>query len=93
MAGDQQLNELGFNQHIVVTVAGNTRFYIVLANGTLEKDVAGGPRPATLVPTPTLNTSVPSLEELRQLMQLRQELSTMYPQASAQANSAQPPQQ
>src|SRR5208282_4391456 len=93
MAGDQQLNELGFNQHIVVTVPGNTRFYIVLANRTLEKDVAGGLRPATLALTPTLNTSVPSLEELRQLMQLRQELSTMYPQASAQANSAQPPQQ
>ncbi len=92
MAGDQQLNELGFNQHVVVTVSGNTRFYIVLASGTLQKDAAGGLRPATQAPTPMLNTSVPSLEELRQLMQLRQELSTMYPQASAQANSAQPPQ-
>jgi hypothetical protein len=93
MAGDQQLNELGFNQHIVVTVAGNTRFYIVLANGTLEKDVAGGAWPGTIAPTPTQNTGIPSLEELRQLMQLRQELSTMYPQASTLANSAQAPQQ
>ena len=31
-AGQQQLNELAYHQNIVVTVPGNTRFYIVLAN-------------------------------------------------------------
>jgi hypothetical protein len=30
VAGDEELNELAFNQNIVVTVPGNTRFYIVL---------------------------------------------------------------
>ena len=31
LAGDQQLTELAYRQNIVVTVPGNTRFYIVLA--------------------------------------------------------------
>jgi hypothetical protein len=31
LAGEQQLNELAYHQNIVVTVPGNTRFYIVLA--------------------------------------------------------------
>src|SRR6185437_15515273 len=31
LAGEQQMNELAYHQNIVVTVPGNTRFYIVLA--------------------------------------------------------------
>ena len=31
VAGEQQLNDLAYHQNIVVTVPGNTRFYIVLA--------------------------------------------------------------
>ncbi len=33
IAGDQELNNLTFNQNIVVTVPGNTRFYIVMEHG------------------------------------------------------------
>jgi len=88
VAGDQQLNELAFNQHIVVTVPGNTRFYIVLENGALEKDTAGGRRAVTPVSTATRSGHLPSLEELRQLMQLKQELSAMYEQAGTRAVAA-----
>ncbi len=88
MAGDQQLNELAFNQNIVVTVPGNTRFYIVLDARGLERAGNG---------TPTANfnskvaggTALPSLEELRQLMQLKQELGAMYQQASTPAAGSQ----
>ena len=31
--GDQELNSLAFNQNIVVTVPGNTRFYLVVEKG------------------------------------------------------------
>src|SRR5487761_1234368 len=34
IAGDQQLNSLAFNQNIVVSVPGNTRFYVVIEKGT-----------------------------------------------------------
>jgi hypothetical protein len=90
IAGDQELNSLAFNQHIVVTIPGNTRFFIVLEKG------AEGPGPDQR-PTTTLsaarNTALPSIEELRQLLQLKQELSEMYQQAGAQQAAAPGPQQ
>jgi hypothetical protein len=91
VAGDQELNELGFNQNIVVTVPGNTRFYIVLENTGTANTSAGG-RQASPALT-TQRNRLPTLDELRQLMQLKEELSTMYQQASPQAASAQASQQ
>jgi hypothetical protein len=81
IAGDEELNELGFNQNIVVTVPGNTRFYIVLGTGSGGRDV-GSRQATTSVPIGSKAATMPSLEELRQLMQLRQELSATYQQAS-----------
>ena len=81
IAGDEELNELGFNQNIVVTVPGNTRFYIVLGSGSGGRDVESR-QAATSVPVGSKAATIPSLEELRQLMQLRQELSAMYQQAA-----------
>jgi hypothetical protein len=81
VAGDEELNELAFNQNIVVTVPGNTRFYIVLGTGAVGRD--GGSKQAVApFPAGSRVATTPSLEELRQLMQLRQELSAMYQQTS-----------
>jgi hypothetical protein len=91
IAGDEELNELGFNQNIVVTVPGNTRFYIVLGTGSTGRDM-GSRQAATSVPVGSKAVTTPSLEELRQLMQLRQELSAMYQQASTPAAASQTPQ-
>jgi hypothetical protein len=91
IAGDEELNELGFNQNIVVTVPGNTRFYIVLATGSGGHDT-GSRQAATSVPVGSKAATIPTLEELRQLMQLRQELSAMYQQASTSAAASQTPQ-
>jgi hypothetical protein len=88
VAGDQQLNELALNQHIVVTVPGNTRFYIVLENTGSVNNTTGGRSPAMT----TQRNSLPTLDELRQLVELKEELSSMYQQASAQAAAAQAPQ-
>jgi len=44
IAGDQELNGLAFNQSIVVTVPGNTRFYIVVEKSTVSG--TGQVRPA-----------------------------------------------
>ena len=91
IAGDQELNSLAFNQNIVVTVPGNTRFYIVLekisaASGTQM-------RPANPGTQGVSSTKLPSVEELRQLMQLRRELSEMYQQSSTPSTAQQVPQQ
>jgi hypothetical protein len=91
VAGDEELNELAFNQNIVVTVPGNTRFYIVLGTGSTGRDTGNRQAAATAPPSSKVATS-PSLEELRQLMQLRQELSAMYQQAAVPTATSETPQ-
>ena len=89
IASDQVLNNLTFNQNVVVTVPGNTRFYIVVEKGTTVREE--GARPATT--QQVINAPLPTGEELRQLMQLRQELSEMYQQSGTQSTAQQVPQQ
>jgi hypothetical protein len=89
IAGDQELNNLTFNQNIVVTVPGNTRFYVVMEHGATLPE--GQAQTAT---TQANNASIPTMEELRQLLQLRQEMSAMYQQeGSTQSAAQQVPQQ
>lgn len=85
IAGDQQLNNLTFNQNIVVTIPGNTRFYIVLEHGAALPEAQV--QPATVLQTN--NPPLPSMEELRELFQLRQEMSAMYQQPGNTQNTAQ----
>jgi hypothetical protein len=90
IAGDQELTNLAFNQNIVVTIPGNTRFYLVL-----QKSSSAGTAGTSLASSPTqtaTNARLPSLEELRELVQLRRELSEMYQASSPQAATQQPPQ-
>ena len=86
-AADEELNGLAFNQSLVVTVPGNTRFYIVVQKQTSD---------AMASTSRTRNASngdigrdggVPTLEELRQLMELRQEIHELYTQGTSQATS------
>jgi Bacterial conjugation TrbI-like protein len=92
VAGDQALNSLAFNQNIVVTIPANTRFYVVLQKPSFE-DGAGNRSTSPLSQT-TNNTAPPTLDELRQLMQLRRELSEMYQAPNPQpAPAQQQPQQ
>jgi len=90
-AGQEELNGLAFNQNLVVTVPGNTRFYIVLQKPASEH--AGGSPVAgnTGLNKVGLN-GVPTLEELRQLMQLRREINDLYTQNNGQP-AAQPQEQ
>jgi len=82
-AGQEELNGLAFNQNIVVTVPGNTRFYIVIQKPS--SDHVGG-TPGTRS-TGTISAAfaggVPTLEELRQLIQLKREMNELYVQTSA----------
>jgi hypothetical protein len=89
VAGDQELTNLAFNQNIVVTVPGNTRFYIVIQKGA-------APHEGDIWPAATQqasNTQAPTMQELRELMQLRRELSELYQQQSVQSPAQQTPQQ
>ncbi len=88
MTADQELNRLALNQNIVVTVPGNTRFYLVLQKtaGVAESRSAG------TTARETNTTKLPSIEELRELMQLKRELSEMVRQSAGQSQIQQTPQ-
>ena len=90
IAGDQELNSLVFNQNVVIVVPGNTRFYIVVEKGgTVHEGDARLPAATQNA----YNPSLPTVEELRQLMQLRRELSEMYQPSSVQSAAQPLPQQ
>ena len=92
-AGQEELNGLAFNQNLVVTLPGNTRFYIVVQKPSSDHGGTTSGTRSTSTSTAGFTGGVPTLEELRQLMQLRSEINELYTQASNQAAvQTQPPQ-
>jgi len=97
-AGQQQLNDQAYRQNIVVTVPGNTRFYIVLAKSANSTSTGAGPgspvpagNPGGMPGYPAAST--PSVQELRELLELRQELTQMYQQQQKSQIAQTPPDQ
>src|SRR5215469_10770721 len=84
--GQEELNGLAFNQNLVVTIPGNTRFYIVV-----QKQTSDQASPNSVARNSGLsdsgNGSVPTLEELRQLIQLKREIDELYAQGRSQSIS------
>jgi type IV secretory pathway VirB10-like protein len=78
LAGEQEMARLAYQQNIVVTVPANTRFYLVLHQSggerALTHSVPTQPRVGTLHPTQAAGQADLSLEELRELTQLRDEV-------------------
>jgi hypothetical protein len=89
-SGDQELQRLAYQQHIVVTVPGNTRFYLVIDH-TTSKQASPNPNPDTASHVtlagagPAQPASGLNLEELRELVELRRELNQVNQQAAAAA--------
>jgi hypothetical protein len=82
LAGEQELAMLAYQQNIVVTVPANTRFYLVLheAGVTRPSDTAPQRAGQPSLPAPLQQTSSRSAlseQELREMMQLRNELREM----------------
>jgi len=90
MAGEQEVMNLAYSQEIVVTVPGNTRFFIVLQQGTGRE----GAKPELLpagsrsrnniqVASNGERPELPTAAELRELVSLKQELNRMYREGAA----------
>jgi hypothetical protein len=77
----------------VVTLPGNTRFYIVVQKPPSDHVGATSGTRSTVTSTAGFSGGMPNLEELRQLMQLRSEINELYTQASSQAAIQTPPPQ
>ena len=98
LAGEQQMNDLAYHQNIVVTVPGNTRFYIVLEKPTASASVGAVPNRSVSAGNPSGSASyatgsTPSVQELRELLELRQELTQMYQQQQKTQIAQTPPDQ
>ena len=83
IAGQNELNQMAFNQNISVTVPGNTRFCILLQKTDDVSDHASTAPHESHVTSPVVKAqSVPNLEELRELLELQRELGQLYPQGT-----------
>lgn len=85
LAGEQELSSLAYNENIVVTVPANTRFFLVLlpdasGNGGATSAPAGA-RNATEIAAGG-RSSLPSAQELRELIELKNELNRVYAQTA-----------
>jgi hypothetical protein len=68
-ASDQTVANLALTEHIVVSVAADTEIYVILQKPAKENAQSLRPQ------LPSQAASQPSIEELRQLMQLQRELN------------------
>jgi hypothetical protein len=97
LAGEQELTSLAYNQNVVVTLPGNTRFYIVLqepSSAARQTDTpANGAGNRTNIAAAGAQ-SLPTAAELRELISLKDELNRMYREVAASRTAdAQVPQQ
>lgn len=82
LAGEQELAMMAYQQNIVVTVPANTRFYLVLHEAGVSRSPEMVPQPAsqqvasTTLQQPAARSAL-SDQEMRELVQLRNELREM----------------
>jgi hypothetical protein len=81
LAGEQELAMLAYQQNIVVTVPANTRFYLVLHEAGVTRPSDSVPQrtsqPLSVALQQTSSRSTVSEQEVREVMQLRNELREM----------------
>jgi hypothetical protein len=79
LAGEQELLNAAYSQNISVTVPANTRFYVVLQKAAVE---VLPPTSATAADPAVQGVQIPTVQELRELMELRREINRMYQESS-----------
>jgi hypothetical protein len=72
VAGEQELANAAYSQNISVTVPANTRFYVVLQKPAVTT------APARIAGPAAQSVEIPTVQELRELMDLRREINRMY---------------
>jgi hypothetical protein len=77
MAGEQEVMNLAYAQEIVVTVPGNTRFFIVLQQGAGREGAKPSLRPAKSPSGGANLAGLPSAAEMQELMALKKQLDSM----------------
>ena len=84
LAGEEQLRAAAYSQNITVTLAANTRLYVVLQKQAASTSVA---RISETSET-RAQTELPTIQELRELMDLRREINRMYQESNDSSSGA-----
>jgi hypothetical protein len=80
LAGEQELMNAAYSQNIVVTLPANIRFYVVMQKPAAV--AAREPAPAASIESRRDSIETPTVQELRELMDLRREINRMYLEAN-----------
>jgi hypothetical protein len=79
LAGEQELMNAAYSQNISVTVPANTRLYVVLQKAALNTTA---PAPSRNADANSQPVAIPTVQELRELMDLRREINRMYQESN-----------
>jgi hypothetical protein len=79
LAGEQEMTNAAYRQNISVTVPANTRFYVVLQKAAGRTST---PAPSRIVEAGAPSAEIPTVQELRELMDLRREINRMYQEST-----------
>src|SRR5229473_1025345 len=95
LAGEQELMAMAYTQNVVITLPGNTRFYIVLQEAATtpnRPDVAPAVAPGARTSLASADQqALPTAAELRELVALKNELNRMYREVAATRTGGEPP--
>ena len=84
LAGEQELANAAYSQNISVTVAANTRFYLVLQKAAVNSIAPpSAPPPPRTSAAAAPSAEIPTVQELRELMDLRREINRMYQESNS----------
>ena len=78
LAGEQELTNAAYSANITVTVPANTRFYVVLQKPAVATITA-----SRVAEPARQSIEMPTVQELRELMDLRREINRMYQESNA----------
>jgi hypothetical protein len=84
LAGEEQLRAAAYSQNITVTLAANTRLYVVLQKQAASPSAAPTPETSET----RAQTQLPTIQELRELMDLRREINRMYQESNDSSSRA-----
>jgi hypothetical protein len=76
LAGEQELANAAYAQNITVTLPANARFYVVLQKAAVAT------APAQVAEPARQPAELPTVQELRELMDLRREINRMYQESN-----------
>jgi hypothetical protein len=94
-AGQNQMSNLAYRQNIVVTVPGNTRFYLVLGRSEQDRErnqssPAARPVPAAAPTSPSVQNASMETQYMQELEGLKRQLDQLSRQQQQQQNSEPP---